>query len=263
MSKITDKLISGSICRRDRTAAELWNNRPQHETILRSFGRISFHRTVGVVLCDLSVGNYPKDPRFVGKGFEQLVFTSEDGKEVEKLLAKTIGSSKEKAETTAGRLQELSDITAEHMGDFWLPTSFYASKLSTRLGRHAVVAVQPFIRPITIFDNMSQLYTYRTDRDYQTQQQTLCARIANLYANTGLLPDMLTEGNFATINDADNREAIRVIDTLPETPDKHRNLARNRGRTRLEAHLEILDQWGRFTGPIEEDFQPAAEPISA
>jgi hypothetical protein len=209
-----------------------------------SWGKVGFYKTVGQLINDLTIGDYLNDPAFLDSGSEQLVFKTENGESVDKLVIETVGSSRSVAEACARHYQKISDAAQKHLSEFWVDTEFRPISLPTRLGRHAVAAAQPLIPIVANFDGPQEMYTYQNDNPgYVQQQEELLDRIGSFYRATEMLPDLLGSGNIVTMANPSGGELLRVIDTIPETPHKLALPSEFPSMTRLDVHKIVIGSW--------------------
>jgi hypothetical protein len=252
MEHLRSKALVHSVRARRTSWQEMLAERSS-QPLARRLGKVGLYKTVGRILSDLTVGDYMDNPDYIDGGSEQLVFKKEGGNEVSKILVSTVGSSSFEAHRLAQEFQALSDSAQFHLGEFWTDTEFAPVAMPTKLGRYAVAASQPLIPVETNFPGPLEMYTYRNDdAEYINQQKELLARIRSMYRATGMLPDLLGGGNVVTAAGPSGDEVLKVIDTIPETPQKLTLPSGHRNMTRLDLLKVVIGSWAEHLESIEQ-----------
>jgi hypothetical protein len=220
---------------------------------LKRNAKIAYHRTAGRLLVK-TLGNRIGGSEVIGAGCDQLVFIDKDHDEVHKLLINSLGSTAAGAEQEARHHQEIFDRANLYLHGFMLETEYRTVNLSRAIGRHAVVAAQPAIRPIKSFpNNPSAIWTYDNNKDYRAHQLALAYRINDLYRATGMFPDLFGFGNAVVIDNSGDKN-IRIVDTMVETPELlARPMWNDPTKTREERYQEILAEWLSYEAPKEQN----------
>jgi hypothetical protein len=240
MRDILERSFQQSVRAKRLSVGEMLDER-SYQPLLARLGKIALYKTAGSVVVDALIGNYVNDPNFITSGSEQLVFRSDDSESVEKLIVTTLGSSHRKAEEMSRKYQDIYELAAHYMGDFWVDTKFEPVPL--KLGSCAVVATQPALEIVKNFEDPEDIWTYSDDINYVEQQLKLLACIRNLYRETSMLPDF-GRGNFVTEESAVGTERLKIVDTIPETPKRlDRPMWNNRSILRSESYRAIIGMW--------------------
>jgi hypothetical protein len=215
----------------------------QHQGALEKTAKIIFHRTAGRIALNV-IGKKIGGHKIIGGGADQIVFVNKEGSEVNKLLVCSLGSTGSEAAQQAREHQQLFDLASSYLTGFMVETEYRTADLSALLGRNAVVATQPLVRPLKSFSDVpSEIWTFDTDADYRAHNLALAYRINDLYRATGTFPDLLGHGN-VVVTDTLDGNVIRIVDTMVETPALlARPLRCGSSQTREEKYQEILAEW--------------------
>ena len=234
-------MIGFSIDASHYSVSELIDRMPNH-SVVSQLAVVGISKVLAAPVVNTFTRHFNSE--FVGSGSEQLVMRRSLG-QIIKLLKPTFGSSLEQAGEQSHRYQNLSDTAGWYLGDKWLETEFYPVKLPKIIGGYAVAAGQPEIQAIKSFKEPEDLLGHSTSEDFLTQVSDLVYRIRSFNTQTGMYPDLFGDGN--VLIDADNN--IRIVDTIPETPDKLETMMwwDSPKVTRRQAHEIALELWGEFS----------------
>ena len=251
MNNIKNRVIGFSIEAQRFSTAEMLAARQDHHPTLR-LALVGAYKAIGKVIVPAmgrQVGG-----KYFASGFEQLAFRNTDG-DIIKLLYNTIGSSEEEAQNAAQKYQQLSDQAQVHLGDHWVETTFYPTSLPKLVGGFAVAAVQPEITPVARFESPSEVSTYSTEPWYRHLVGGFSDRINSFYVETGLYPDLLGTGNVLLAGSPNL--TLKIVDTLPETPDKLDWTSADDLLTRREVHADLVRSWGQFSRTTTKPYESA------
>lgn len=249
MNETKNRVVKFSIEAQRSSTAEMLAYR-QHRNLALRLALVGAYKAMGKVVVP-ALGRHVGG-KYLDSGFEQVAFRTGDG-EVIKIIIDTIGSSSEDVDYLAERQQRLSNQVQSYLGGNWLETEFYTTKLPRAFGGFAVAAVQPEITPIASFKVPAAVPAYSREGWYRGIVGRLSEDIDGLYKETGMYPDLFGAGN-VVLEDL-LEPTLKLVDTLPQTPDLL-DLPTDDGlSTRRKAHANVIRSWGQFsrttTGPYE------------
>jgi hypothetical protein len=104
--------------------------------------------------------------------------------------------------------------------------------------------MQPHLRPDRQFADVDDLISYRSDETYMDRLRVFSDSLRTLYSSAGMQVDLNGPNNVLLV-DEQNNPGLRIVDTLPVTPETQRIVHRETKKTVGElimAKMAMIEQ---------------------
>ncbi|MEX2007078.1 MAG: hypothetical protein WD877_02870 [Candidatus Saccharimonadales bacterium] len=239
--RVTHRLVTYSAEARRVGYKELKRQR-QNQPLPLQIGKAALYMALSRPVINILQNHYGGDYEFIGNGGEQLVFKSDKSQEVLKLIISTAGSTKAEAEQQAEYFQALSDSCQSYLGERWVDTRFRVVSLPF-VKKYSVASLQPLIKPERSFLTAEEVTDFADTIGRANELDELVTDIQHMHAGSGVYPDLLGPGNVVLTRGLGFGERLKILDTIPETPDKLLTPLEDAEITRGEAMASKLQFW--------------------
>lgn len=223
----------------ESSIADLKREREDQAVFLK-LGKAAIYKGLGRLTFDLIP--FLHGYHLTGRGHEQLVYTRDD-KYVIKVLRSSIVSSQEEAGSLTDVYQSNSDRCRQYLPDIWEQTSFYPMSIPHLNDKYVVVSIQDHITAEGFLTSPEQLASL--PEELLPQVRDLVDGSRKLHNETGLYPDLLNPDNIPIVRDHDSALRLKIIDTIPLTPQRQLEVANSQENTVGQAMAQRLDEFDK------------------
>lgn len=233
LEKYYSRAVAMSAEARQRTTREMWHVRSKMP-IFKRLGKtgvgFAFHseRLQGAVI--RRIASQVGAQAVIGHGCEQIVIP--DGDNVIKFLFNHIYPEVNRAEAEAEKMQQVTDLCESHLGTYWLPTRYEATRLIGSDSYGVIARQERLIDPYLYFS------AYNVEPTPETRE--LAAEISAFRADKGFYPDLIGARNIALRADTGR---LCQIDTIPVSGDELTKILLGTSMT-VDQHIQDrLNAW--------------------
>ncbi len=137
-------------------------------------------------------------------------------KDIVKVVATSLSFEPQKAAAATDTLSKNYSLAKEYMGEHITDTRFDLRRLKG--GIFAAIALQPRIKALHEFKDVSEMIHLRDDAVYMDRLQSLLDGITGLYRSTGLQVDLNGPNNIF-LTGSETRPQLELVDTIIVTPE--------------------------------------------